>query len=1491
MNRELKAMFIRKVNRMFFVIVCLSMLLNHSTWNLTANVANAATSAPTSEIAYAISGKIEAENYNAMSGIKTKKSKDTDGGLSVDSFDEGDWLDYKVNVGVTGSYTVQFRVSSNNGTSQIQLRSGAATLATINVPKTNGLEKWVTITTTVNLNAGVQTLRVYASGKEFNLNWLNFTINATPTTTTPTPTPGMIVNSGITNADIIISPVADKLEVLAASELQDTIKMVSGAELPIIVADIGDSVSVQLLQSELNIKKSGTYPLQFNLLNNTNQPASVDLVQTDNGPVTLVSTNGIELMAGEIKVVDSLVYVPQTTKDGTYTVTIQINIDGSESRSLNLTVNLNRNLLANSGMELQSPGAYMPDGWYAPVGVGSVDNDIAQTGSRSMKMSLGSKAYTHSRIDQHPQLVAGKEYVLSAWVKGTSAGQRVVVSIGENLKRQEFMANDQWQHLEVRFILDAEQLAAFTWIYFFISGSTNTLWIDDVTLVEVEPVSVQLQQSELNVTKSGNYPVQFQLANKGDTPVMLDLVQTDNSTITLSSITGIQLEANQSKNVDSMVYVPMTVADGTHMVTVDVNLDGQLLTELTLTIHLNRNLIVNSGMELQRTGAYLPDGWYAPVDVGSVDNVIAHTGSRSMKMSLGSKAYTHSRIDQHPPLVVGKEYLLSGWVKGTSAGQRVVVNIGENLKRQEFAVNDEWQLLEMRFILNAEQVAAYTWIYFFISGSTNTLWIDDVTLVEVEQEQSNTSGQILRLNQDSGELMILSSESTISSSNSDDNDRIQIILGTADSYPELMESYATDLDFLKDSDGFAIRKSGKKIYILATEPKGVLNGVYDFLEKNADIIWTRSVEIGTLYEPQSTIKAAHVDYREKSPFSVRGWHLTGVGANNEPHSDLGTEKMMSRNKLNAKFAEFMNKHLWQRYEDTGLNAVNLGHNLGFWLPNDVYFADHPEYYSTDIQGNPVPVGPDTQINFYNKDVPNVIAGRVQQFLENNPIEYVGIGINDTQNFNMGDLSSMPFETVDGVIVQPDDPAYKSTVFFTFLNKVAAQVKVSNPDVQIVTYAYFFTDVPPKVDLEDNIVIVMAPANEDGRTPINSNDINNPNYGYKLKLEEWTTKTKNIVMYNYYGCCYAHAYERPMAEKVQADVKYYRELGIMGVMPEGVVDYGIVAAGGGLNMFAGVAPSWGVNALQFWLYQKLFWNPDADLEMLTAKFMQKAYGDAAIPMQKYYDLIKQGWNYDQQVINFYSSESQLIGNYIIKAGIKDAAQSALDEAWLLANEKQRERIDPIKKTFEAMTYLIGDRPVLSANAVKTTASKADILQALDFSQGPWTSAEPFNDFKVMKTMEQVSVETKVYLLWDEENLYVGYENFDSDISKIIASDSAPNSWWSSGEDDSVETYITGDINGDYHAFFSNPKSVHFSYKKGVIPTPEVVWETNANIGTDRWNVIQVIPFSSIGVDLNVTDTLMGFFFRSYHGAEAFELYGWGGGSVWNSSDFNPIHLIE
>jgi len=134
-------------------------------------------------------GRIEAESYAAMNGVQTEAC--AEGGLDVAYIDAGDWMDYTVAIPAAGTYTVDLRVASPYADTQLQLRSGAATLATVNMPNTGGWQSWQTVSATVTLAAGTQTLRVYAMTNGWNLNWLNIALSgAAQQAAAPTFAPG-----------------------------------------------------------------------------------------------------------------------------------------------------------------------------------------------------------------------------------------------------------------------------------------------------------------------------------------------------------------------------------------------------------------------------------------------------------------------------------------------------------------------------------------------------------------------------------------------------------------------------------------------------------------------------------------------------------------------------------------------------------------------------------------------------------------------------------------------------------------------------------------------------------------------------------------------------------------------------------------------------------------------------------------------------------------------------------------------------------------------------------------------------------------------------------------------------------------------------------------------------------------------------------------------------------------------------------------------------
>ena len=126
----------------------------------------------------AIPGILQAEDYASESGTQTENTSDNGGGSNVGYIQNGDYLEFNINVAQAGVYTVEARVATDTSGGDIDLVVGSANVGTLAVINTGGWQAWQTVTTSVTLEAGEQTLRTnFNNGGNylFNLNYLTFT--------------------------------------------------------------------------------------------------------------------------------------------------------------------------------------------------------------------------------------------------------------------------------------------------------------------------------------------------------------------------------------------------------------------------------------------------------------------------------------------------------------------------------------------------------------------------------------------------------------------------------------------------------------------------------------------------------------------------------------------------------------------------------------------------------------------------------------------------------------------------------------------------------------------------------------------------------------------------------------------------------------------------------------------------------------------------------------------------------------------------------------------------------------------------------------------------------------------------------------------------------------------------------------------------------------------------------------------------------------------
>lgn len=101
----------------------------------------------------------------------------SEGGRNIGWIDQGEWLEYTVEVSDEDLYDIDLRVASNTSNGALQLQWDGADLgANVTVPFTGGWQNWTTLSLNgLPLSAGTHTLKVLMTGSSFNLNYIEFT--------------------------------------------------------------------------------------------------------------------------------------------------------------------------------------------------------------------------------------------------------------------------------------------------------------------------------------------------------------------------------------------------------------------------------------------------------------------------------------------------------------------------------------------------------------------------------------------------------------------------------------------------------------------------------------------------------------------------------------------------------------------------------------------------------------------------------------------------------------------------------------------------------------------------------------------------------------------------------------------------------------------------------------------------------------------------------------------------------------------------------------------------------------------------------------------------------------------------------------------------------------------------------------------------------------------------------------------------------------------
>ncbi|MDR1518287.1 MAG: DUF4838 domain-containing protein [Dysgonamonadaceae bacterium] len=364
-------------------------------------------------------------------------------------------------------------------------------------------------------------------------------------------------------------------------------------------------------------------------------------------------------------------------------------------------------------------------------------------------------------------------------------------------------------------------------------------------------------------------------------------------------------------------------------------------------------------------------------------------------------------------------------------------------------------------------------------------------------------------------------------------------------------------------DGFTIQTSDNKLFIKGGLRKGTLYGVYSFFE-------------------------TYLGYRCYAPGVLKYPSLETI----KIPDNLNDTQIPVNTFRNDFYLAVLKDQFYADWHKAQYNEPEWGlfvHTFNILVPPDVYFKEHPEYYSL-IDGK----RSTEQLCLSNPDVLKIVVENLAKRIKDNPEAlYWSVSQNDNGQHCLCDKCA----ALDEAAQSP------SGSIIPFVNEVAKQF----PDKIISTLAYWYSRKAPvnKIHIEPNVNIMLCTIECLRHKPIENEDTSvNLNHGDKGPfaddLKAWGELSHNILLWDYVTNFAHFLTPFPNLRTLQPNIQFFVRNGVVAHFPEG----NPCSVNGEFEK------------LRSYLLAKLLWNPDADVEAETKDFLTGYYEEATPFIEEY-----------------------------------------------------------------------------------------------------------------------------------------------------------------------------------------------------------------------------------------------------------------------------------
>jgi len=397
---------------------------------------------------------------------------------------------------------------------------------------------------------------------------------------------------------------------------------------------------------------------------------------------------------------------------------------------------------------------------------------------------------------------------------------------------------------------------------------------------------------------------------------------------------------------------------------------------------------------------------------------------------------------------------------------------------------------------------------------------------------------------------------------------------------------------------------------------------------------------------------------------------------------------------------------------------------------------------------------------------------------------------------------------------------------TFVAKLAGEVKKRWPDMTIIYLPYKnYTKAPAGITFPDNVEVQICgmPGLAQYKEPaINASE--------QANIDAWKNLSRRKIQNWHYSCW----------PEDQTDAVY--------LFPHTIQAHYLANRDKTTGSFVnGVANHWPRQHISLYVWLKVLWNPDFNVDFAIDEYCRRMYGPAAGTMRELARMQIDGWENSRWPGGVFSARGVYESSYpreqVVRMEelLKKARVEAAGDS--LANERIEYYATPFPAFFkESKDYAEGTgRRTLSAYQV---AEDPVLDGRLD--KPCWQGIEPLLFVKALDQQDpQPKYPTELKAVWSRQGITFGFrmsEPTPEKLARDIGADSRDASliWWN----DNVELFL--DVVGertDYYQFIVNPNgAIYDSHGKEISWTAEGA-KSAIYLGKDFWSMEVFIPYKA------------------------------------------------